>query len=301
MQKVRQFNPVNAYGALAMGLVAFGFAPILVRFAPHTSPIVLTAYRTVFAVLFLLPYWWIKKAPASTALFNKENVKMALAGVSLGLHFTCWVASLYYTSVASSSVLVTMHPIFVILVERLWFKRSFAWTAWLGVVLAFGGSVLLGISDSQVAQAYPDALFGNFLAFSAAVIFVVYLFIGQQVRQKKGWVDYVFPVYTWAAVTCVILAIIAGENLLTFPTAGVWAGLGLAIGPQIVGHGSMNYVVKFVSPTLLSTLVLVEPLLASVLAFFIFGELPPILSIVAMVIILSGIGLTWRKKNKFAT
>src|SRR5699024_9634783 len=122
-----------------------------------------------------------------------------------------------------------------------------------------------------------------------------------KVRQKREWIDYVFPVYSWAAITCVVLAVVTGADLLNFSSAGLWAGFALAIGPQVMGHGSMNYVVKFVSPTLLSTLILVEPLLASVLAFFIFGELPPLLSIIAMVAILMGIGLTWRKKNQFAT
>ncbi len=93
-----------------------------------------------------------------------------------------------------------------------------------------------------------------------------------------------------------IIAVAFGKNLLNISTVGVWVGAGLAFGPQVVGHGSMNYAVKYVSPTLLSTLILVEPLLASVLAFFMFAELPPVASIVAMLIILVGVGLSWRRK-----
>jgi drug/metabolite transporter (DMT)-like permease len=184
----------------------------------------------------------------------------------------------------------------MILVERLWFKRSFATTTWIGVLLAFSGSLLLGISDSQIEQDFADPLFGNFLALTAAVIFVVYLLIGQQIRKKREWIDYVFPVYFYAAAACVVIALAAGKNLLNISTIGVWAGFGLAFGPQILGHGSMNYAVKYVSPTLLSTLILVEPLFASIMAFFLFAELPPVTSIGAMLIILFGVGLTWRRK-----
>jgi drug/metabolite transporter (DMT)-like permease len=238
----------------------------------------------------------MQREPVERSIPSSERLYLALAGICLGLHFTCWISSLYYTSVASASVLVTIHPILVILVERLWFKRGFVWTTWLGVGLAFIGSVMLGVFDSQVEQPFSDPLFGNFLAFSAAVIFVVYLFIGQKIRQKRGWIDYVFPVYSYAALTCLVLVMLLGKNLFEISAIGIWVGLGLAVGPQILGHGSMNYAVKYIAPTLLSTLILVEPLLASVLAFFIFAELPPIVSIIAMIIILLGVGLTWKRE-----
>lgn len=290
------YPKVKVLAALLAGLTAFGFAPILVRFAPDTSPLVLVVYRTVFAALMLLPFWFLTRSTEWRDGKNRERLWIALSGVCLGLHFTFWISSLYYTSVASASVLVTIHPIIMILVERLWYKRRFVVTTWIGVFLAFSGSVLLGITDSQIEQEFADPLFGNFLAFTAAVIFVVYLLIGEQIRKKREWIDYVFPVYFYAAAACVIIALTFGKNLLNISAVGVWAGAGLAFGPQIIGHGSMNYAVKYVSPTLLSTLILAEPLLASVLAFFMFAELPPFASIVAMFIILAGVALTWRRK-----
>jgi drug/metabolite transporter (DMT)-like permease len=293
-----EYPKVKVLAALLAGLTAFGFAPILVRFASDTSPLVLVVYRTVFAAAMLFPFWiWLRSSEQRSGK-GKERLWIALSGVCLGLHFTFWISSLYYTSVASASVLVTIHPIIMILVERLWFKRGFAKTTWIGVLLAFSGSVLLGISDSQIEQDFADPLFGNFLALTAAIIFVVYLLIGQKIRKKREWIDYVFPVYFYAAAACLLVAVLMGKNLLDISKIGIWAGAGLAFGPQILGHGSMNYAVKYVSPTLLSTLILVEPLLASVLAFFLFAELPPIASMVAMVIILAGVGLTWRRTAK---
>lgn len=289
------YSKVQVFGALFVGLIAFGFAPILVRLAPGTSPLVLVVYRTVLAALMLLPFWFWKRDRNIVHTAGEQGWIM-LAGICLGIHFTCWISSLYYTSVASASVLVTIHPIIMILVERLWFKRSFAFTTWLGVALAFSGSLLLGISDSQIEQSFADPLFGNALALTAAIIFVVYMLIGQQIRKRREWIDYVFPVYFYAAIMCVATALVLGKDLLDISTAGIWVGAGLAFGPQVLGHGAMNYAVKYVSPTLLSTLILAEPLLASVLAYFLFNELPPIASIVAMVFILVGVGLTWRRK-----
>ncbi|HKK44862.1 MAG TPA: EamA family transporter [Balneolaceae bacterium] len=292
------YPKVKVLAALAAGLAAFGFAPIFVRFASDTSPLVLVVYRTGFAAAILFPFWIWHRDSTKREGKVQERWWIALSGLCLGLHFTCWISSLYYTSVASASVLVTIHPIIMILVERLWFKRGFAKTTWVGVFLAFAGSLFLGISDSRISQPFANPLFGNMLAVAAACIFVVYLLIGQKIRKKRDWIDYVFPVYFYTAITCVLIALIAGKDLLDISMTGIWAGAGLALGPQILGHGSMNYAVKYVSPTLLSTSVLVEPLLASVLAFLIFGELPPITSIIAMVIILCGVGLTWKRGRR---
>src|SRR5699024_4313787 len=134
--------------ALVAGLTAFGFAPILVRLAPDTSPFVLVVYRTVLAVLILLPFWLVVGNKKGLWLANGETPWIMLSGVCLGLHFTCWLASLYYTSVASASVLVTIHPIIMILVERLWFKKSFFINTWIGVLIVFDSSIVLGSFNS---------------------------------------------------------------------------------------------------------------------------------------------------------
>ncbi len=287
---------LRVFTILGFGLIAFGFSPIFVRVGSETPALVLAAYRTVIASLLLIPYWIAKKGTYSSSL--NEKLLTFLAGLCLGVHFICWIASLYYTSVASASVLVTIHPIILILVERLWYKRQFAITTWVGVILAFLGSVLLGISDSQIEQDFVDPLFGNFLAVSAAAIFVVYILIGQNIRQKREWVDYVFPVYFFAGVTCVVAAILLGNNLLDIGLVGLGAATGMAVFPQILGHGSMNYAVKYISPTLISTLILTEPIFATTLAYLFFNELPPITSFLAMLVIIVGVGLTWRRKTR---
>lgn len=290
------FPRLKVFTALAAGLVAFGFSPIFVRFTPETPPLVLAAYRTVFAALLLVPYWLASRSKSGFEL--NEHLLTAFAGVCLGIHFICWIASLYYTSVASASVLVTIHPIILILVERFWLNQKFIWTTWMGVFITFAGSVLLGISDSQIEQQFSDPLFGNTLALTAAAIFAVYILIGQKIRQKRTWVDYVFPVYFFAGVTCVLAAVILGNDLLHISLVGAGSALGMAVFPQIIGHGSLNYAVKYVSSTLLSTLILTEPLFATFLAYLFFDELPPVTSFLAMCIILVGVGLTWKREAR---
>lgn len=282
---------------LVVGLLTFGFAPILVRFATDVEPLALAAMRTGFSALILLPFWFPKRMKLrQMKSAGISNLLLIAAGVSLGLHFTLWIASLHYTSVASASVLVTIHPVMLIVAESLLFKTKFRPVVWIGVSIAFTGSVLLGLADDTQMDQFPDAIFGNILAFISAVVFVAYFMLGRKIRQQTEWIDYVFYVYSYATITCIVLTLLWVGGLPAITATSVLVGIGLAAGPTVLGHGSMNYAVKYISPTLLSTLVLSEAVVAAIAAFFIFGEIPSGFSLVAMLVIVFGVTLTWVKR-----
>lgn len=293
----RESSPGKILAILFAGLITFGLAPILVRFATDTEPLALAALRTGFAVLCLFPFWFPqRKSINQLKELGINRWLLALTGVCLGLHFSFWIASLHYTSVASASVLVTMHPVMLIVAESFIFKRRFKGIVWAGVFIAFTGSVLLGIADYEGLEAFPNALLGNSMAILAAVIFVAYFMLGRKIRQYTDWLDYVFYVYLYATITCAVLVFFWVGGIPQLTGTALLIGFGLALGPTILGHGSMNYAVKFVSPTLLSTLLLSEGVIAAIAAYLVFGELPTGFSIGAMVVILLGVSLSWYRK-----
>jgi drug/metabolite transporter (DMT)-like permease len=297
-QPAHVFSKIKVYGLLAFGLTAIGFSPILVKFGSSESPYLIAAVRTSLAFLLLVPvHFTQRKNKESRVIPVKEHIYVALSGILLGLHLICWISSIYFTSIASASVLVTVHPIILILIERLFFSIRFKPTVWLGVLIAFFGSILIGFSDFDADTTYENPLLGNSLAFLAAVIFAGYFLIGNRIRQKRNWFDYVFPVYGYAALTAVIALLLVEGMSVSLSVLVLLIGLGLAVGPQLAGHGSLNYAVKYISPTLLSTLILFEPAVSSFMAFLIFGEIPLPLSFVGMLIVVVGIALTWAKSK----
>lgn len=285
---------------LFLGMATFAFAPILVRFAGDVHPLMLAVIRTVSAVIMLLPFWLSKRANNEFPAWEKKDIWLSVAaGAFLGLHFISWFFSLAYTSVASASVLVTIHPIILIVVESVMRINRFKVLTWLGVFVAFGGSIILSFVDSEPVVATPNPALGNAFAIMAAIFFVFYILLSRKLRYKARWLDFVFRVYAGTAVTCVILFFGLGLPIQAAPIAIV-CGILLAAGPQILGHGSVNYSVKYVSPTLLSTLILAEPVFAILLAIALFSEIPTFAEILAMSTILFGVMLTWiggTKKN----
>lgn len=288
--------PGKTWIFLASGLAMFAIAPIIVRLAgPGSDPVAITTVRTVSAFLMLLPFWLykrMKKSEPSMVWSRREVGWSALAGLMLSIHFTLWIGSLFFTSVASASVLVTIHPIMLIIVESAVLKKKFPAWSWIGVSIAFSGSVMLGIFDSTPGETYSNPVLGNIMAFSAAIFFVFYILISQKIRKSAGWLDYVFTVYGFTALGSLVIALFTGVSL-NQPLSVILSGVGLAIGAQIIGHGSMNYAVKFVSATLLSTLILAEPVFATILAVIFFNEVPVLGAMAAMAIVMTGIFLTW--------
>ncbi len=289
--------PPRVVVMLVAGLAMFAFAPILVRAGGDTDPFAFAAIRTVSAALILFPFWMIRKSNAETFFNFKDNLIAAGAGITLGFHFIFWILALQNTTIASASILVTIHPIILIVIEAGLFKRVFPPLVWLGVLVAFSGSVFLGYADSQAETVFEQMLLGDLYAVIAAMLFALYFLISQQLRQKSDWINYVFRVYGATGVTCLLAAILAGSDFRVDPV--VWyAGIALAVGPQIIGHGSLNYSVKYVAPTMLSTLVLTEPVFATILAWFIFAEWPPWTTFPAMGVIFCGILMVWLARKK---
>ncbi|MGA1369965.1 MAG: DMT family transporter [Pseudomonadales bacterium] len=283
--------------ALAFGLATFALAPIMVRLGGSgADAVAMTLVRTVVAATVIAPFWWFKpkhQASPPTETTRAERWPAFLAGAFLAAHFTLWSSSLSYTSVASASVLVTCHPVLLIVIESVFLRARFGATTWVGVLIAFSGAILLALADAGTADSQPAPLLGNGLAFAAAVMFVGYILIGRRARTEHGWLDWVTQVYSSTAICTLVIFLASGRGLETLSAGVVGAGVALALGPQLVGHGSINYAVRFVAPTLLSTLILAEPVFATLLAMALLSETPTLLGGFAMSLTLIGIVMTW--------
>lgn len=289
--------PVKVVVFVFIGLLSFGFSPILIRFAEDGPGVAIAVWRTVFAAALLAPIALPKVVPAVRQFSRRERALILASGIFLGIHFIAWINSLYFTSVASASVLVTSSPIFIAILGYLFLNERLTRRTAVAIGLAICGSVLLSWGDYGDGQ-MPNALLGNSLAFFAAILVSFYMIIGRYVRRRVSWLTYVFPLYTIVAVTTLTGAFLFDVPLLGYDWSFYgWCAL-MAIGPQIIGHGSFNYALGYLPAVLLGILTLTEPIIASVLAYFLFGEVPKVLAGVGMVIVLIGVTIAIVQKDK---
>ncbi len=280
------------YVIVGAGLLSFSASPILVRFASVGVPGLAVAFwRACFAVLLLLPATWWRWGEVAQKNTRKDWVMIVCAGVFLGMHFVLWIQSLYYTSVASAAVLVTMSPVFVAFFSVLFLKEKLSRGVILAIIVGVPGAILIGIGDATGEGLAPRPLLGNLLALTGAVIVSIYLLIGRVVRQKRSWFGYVAPLYFVVMVTILLMCLVMQTPLMGYePSFYGWC-LALAIGPSLLGHGSFNFALKYVSATMLGVLSLTEPIGSSIIAYFLFDELPSLLALCGMTLVLFGIML----------
>ncbi len=277
-----------------------------------------------FASLILAPVALTRHRVELRALTRGDLLLGLLSGVFLAIHFATWISSLEYTSVASSVVLVSTGPLWVALLSPIFLKEPLSKPVLIGMLLALLGGTIIGMGDSctfslsgivpaggaSVRNAVEGfacpplsqfvqgkAFFGNFLALVGAWAVAGYLMIGRKLRAGMSLVPYIFVVYGIAALILLGIMFIAGQHPIGYsPWTYIWILL-LALAPQLIGHSTYNWALRYLPAALVSITTLGEPIGSAILAYFILSEVPTPLTIFGGVLILAGIYLASRIKQ----
>jgi drug/metabolite transporter (DMT)-like permease len=259
---------INPYVLLAIGVVSVSTSAILVKLSTAPSGVI-AFYRLFFSVLFMLPIFLIKYVPELRLITKRDWAFSAIAGVFLAFHFILWFESLNYTSVASSTVLVTLQPLFAFIGTYFFFKEKFSWKAILSGLIAVAGSVIISWGDFKISG---SALFGDILALIACALVTAYLMFGQTVRKRVSLITYTFIVYFICTITLFFYVILAGEPLYPYPAVDWGLFILLALVPTLLGHTLFNWSLQWLSTSTISMAILFEPVGAAILAYYVLQE-----------------------------
>jgi len=282
---------IQQYVVLAIGVVSVSFAAIFIRLA-EAPPLVIATYRLCLASLILGPIAWTRSRDELRRLSRREILMALLSGAFLALHFGAWITSLSYTSVVTSVVLVTANPIFVAIASYFFFGEMLSRQTILGIVVCLIGAVLIGYGNWRLG---PSQLIGGLLALLGALAAAGYLLIGRRLRQSVGLLSYTSLVYSSAGLFLLLLTLALGYPLFGYTTPTYVMLVLLAVVPQLLGHSSLNWSLRFVSATLVTIAVLGEPVGATAWAFLILDEVPTLTEIGGGILILIGIFVAFRK------
>lgn len=273
---------------LTIGVFAIAGSAVVTRLT-GAHGVVVAAYRLWIAAALALP-------PALLSLRGQHVTArhvalIAASGTFLALHFATWLMSLAYVSIAVSVTLTNTAPVWVALFAWIWSRQRPKRGTIVGISIAmFGGIIIAGTGASGNVS-----LTGVSLALAGAVSVAGYLLISEHVQQAGvPSAGYIGLTYAAAAVVITPAPALFGEPYGGYSLATYgWFAL-LALGPQLIGHSSLNYATRFVSPTLVSTVALLEPFGAALLAWFVFSELPPFTTITGSVVLVAGLIVTAR-------
>ncbi len=283
---------IRIYLLLPIGIIAISTASIFIKLCDAPS-LVIAAYRLTLASLFLAPFACHKR------IWQKRNGSqwrwLTLSGIFLALHFTFWIASLKLTSVASSVVIVSTNPLFVGLGAWLFLKESLGWNLMVGIGLSFLGSGLISFGDVALSK---EALMGDGLALLGAITASGYLLVGRMMRKGQDLLSYIFPVYSAGAMVLIIFSLAFQKSFFGYSSSTYLYLFLLALIPQLIGHTTFNWALKYITAPMVAIAILGEPVGSTILAFFILEEGLTPFKVIGGILIFAGILTALRKGSK---
>lgn len=282
--------------SLTIGSVLFiSFGSIFIRLSSAPA-LTIAFYRMFFSVLLLLPFMK-KKDVQELKNINKRALSLCIfSGFFLALHFATWITSLSYTTVASSTVLVSMHPIIILIIKWLYYKKKIHFKIAIGVFVTFIGSAVISYTGFGIFAS--GELLGNGLAFAGAIAVSFYILIGEKVRKEISVNSYTFIVYLMSSFFLLIFVTVGKRPLVGFPLKQWGLFLALAVFCNLLGHSIFNWALGYLDSSLVSIIIISEPIFASIWAIFIFSEIPKVKEIVGGLLIISGIVYYIRTENQ---
>lgn len=277
------------YLALLIGVIAVSTSAIFVKLSQAPAPITAT-YRLAFSVVLTLPMllWNRGVLGEIRGMSRKQWLLSFLSGAFLASHFLLWFESLRFTSVASSTVLVTLQPLFAFIGGYFLFGERISKLGLTGGLLAIVGSFVIGWGDFRIGGM---ALYGDILALLGALTVTIYWLIGQYVRQGMSLAAYTLVVYTASTIILFGYDFTLGYQVTGYPASDWLWFFCLALIPTLLGHTIFNWVIKWLSTSTISMGILGEPVGTSILAYFILGEIVTTPQWIGGAIILFGIFL----------
>ncbi|MFJ8235411.1 DMT family transporter [Ureibacillus sp. NPDC094379] len=278
---------------LTISIIAISFAAIFVKWseAPAT---VISMYRMYLACILLLPIIFFKRREF-IKLTKKEWLFLFVAGVFLALHFALWFESLKLTTVASSTIILTLQPIIALIGGFLIYKERTNILSLLTIGISMIGVVMVGWGDFGLNS--KTVIVGDILSFLSVIAVVGYLLIGQNnVKKISHWI-YSFCVFFFAAISLNIYNLFVNIPIGGYDTREWGIFLLLAIFPTIA-HVIYNFLLNYVNTTTVSMSILGEPIGATILAMILLGERVIALQIVGGLIVLLGVFLFLMQQRK---
>lgn len=268
------------------GVFALSTSAIFVRIADAPSGVI-AFYRLFLAGVTLLPVFLLRRESRAElgTIGRKQWGQILSAGLFLALHYVLWFESLNFTSIASSTVLVSLQPLFSLGLERFVSKKKIRPTALIGCAIALVGCFIIGAGDFRISG---KGLLGDILAFVAAGVIAMYFFVGESVRKEISAVTYSVLSYFVSSVILFVYILLRGEAFGGYTGQTWWAFIGLALICTIGGQFVFNLLLKKVPASAVTMSILGEPIGTCILARLILGESVALQQLMGIVVIMAG-------------
>jgi drug/metabolite transporter (DMT)-like permease len=280
------------YALLGLGLVAVSVSSVLAAFVIGDSGdgrlgLSIAFWRCFGGAVALAPF--ALRARRTHPVDRADRRRLGIAGAFLAVHFALFLGSIAYTTVASAATFATMAGVFVAIGGIWYLDEHPSRRTWAGIAVTMVGAAAIGLGDLADLALGARALFGDAMALVSAVAVAGYLLLARRVRARVHSTTFATVVYGSAALVLLGLCLAFGAPLWGYTTPQ-WLGIiGIIVGPQLLGHNIFTTLLSSVPATVIGVTVLAEPVIATLLAWGLLGQLPATVYWFAAPVVLAGL------------
>ena len=288
-------HKINPFFILIIGAIAIAFSPIFVRFS-DVDPIMTAFYRIFISLpffLFFSSFNIIEKVKFPE--FNNSYVIFLVSGIFFALDLICWHWSIKLTTVSKATFLSNLAPIVVIIFSLIFLKEKFSKFFYLAVLLSMVGMLML-LGESFKFN--KSQFIGDLLGVLTAVWYGSYIVTISQLRKKYNSTSIMFLSGIVTAIILLIVSILFEQSLIPQSLFTITIIFLLGFICQFMGQSFITYSLAYLSASLSSLCLLIQPIAATVLAYFFFQEKLTTIQFFGSALILIGIYIARTKYEK---
>ena len=277
---------------LFIGLLSISTSPIVAK-SLASSGTIIAFWRMLLASFFLWSYslLYFKNLKG---LSYSNKIRTSLAGILLGIHFIFFFEAIKITTIANATFLGTLAPFFTLIIELVLFKRHYKKIVYIGLLISLIGTLFVLTNNFDLSSRFT---IGNIYAILCSLAISISFLIAEKVRDTEGTIEYTRMLYGIAALTIFIIGSFYTQTFIIIEKTEVVGFVFLALIPTILGHNIFYYCLKFTTPTIVGTIPLGEPIIASIIAFFLFNELISLNTAIGGALCMYGIFLILKNRS----
>lgn len=256
---------------LLCGVFCIAFSPIFVRLS-EVGPIATAVNRMVLPLPFFFGWMLLsptRRLPLTHDQGKRDLMALLLAGFFFAGDLAAWHWSIKLTSVANSTVLANLSPVFVVIAAWVLFHEKVSKVFVCGLGLALVG---VGVLMAESLTVSAKTLLGDALGVSTAFFYSGYLLTVARIRKRAstaatmGWAGLAASIILYA------LAWLWEGNVWPDTMRGWLVAIGLAIVTQIGGQTLIALSLAHVPAGFGAMMLLLQPIIATFMAWALFRE-----------------------------
>lgn len=232
-------------------------------------PVEVLGFWRLFIAAVLVGVWIVVKHSAPRPKFSKNLMWIVVSGAFFFLHLWTYKYASKNTTVSNTMILFSSNPIWASLGAVAFFKEQINKRIIFAYVLALFGVYLLVAHDLKVSH---QVNYGDWSAVASAAFYSCYMLTGKKARHYYDNTYYSLIQYSVCALLFWFCVLGTGSSMTGYDDISWIAVAGLVLLPTFMGHLSFTYLVRHMNLTVMSCGKQLEPVLASIMAYYIFGE-----------------------------